>query len=80
MVAPASRAAEEACAPTPFGRFGDAQLRAHLIAGLVQYSSSVSAALDWLADRVVLFRYRDLVFVTFGLFAALGALVAERHR
>jgi len=33
----------------------------------------VSAALDWLADQVVLFRYGDLVFVTFGLFAALGA-------
>jgi phosphatidylglycerol:prolipoprotein diacylglycerol transferase len=33
----------------------------------------VSAALDWLADRVVLFRYGDLVFVTFGLFASLGA-------
>jgi phosphatidylglycerol:prolipoprotein diacylglycerol transferase len=35
----------------------------------------VSAALDWLADRVVLFRYGDLVFVTFGLFAALGAFL-----
>ena len=33
-----------------------------------------SAALDWLADRVVLFRAGDLVFVTFGLFAALGTL------
>jgi phosphatidylglycerol:prolipoprotein diacylglycerol transferase len=33
----------------------------------------VSTALDWLADQVVLFRYGDLVFVTFGLFAALGA-------
>jgi phosphatidylglycerol:prolipoprotein diacylglycerol transferase len=35
----------------------------------------VSAALDWLADQVVLFRYGDLVFVTFGLFAALGAFL-----
>ena len=33
-----------------------------------------SAALDWLANRVVLFRAGDLVFVTFGLFAALGTL------
>jgi phosphatidylglycerol:prolipoprotein diacylglycerol transferase len=31
--------------------------------------------LDRLADRVVLFRYRDWVFVTFGLFGALGALL-----
>jgi phosphatidylglycerol:prolipoprotein diacylglycerol transferase len=35
----------------------------------------VSAALDWLADQVVLFRHGDLVFVTFGLFAALGAFL-----
>jgi phosphatidylglycerol:prolipoprotein diacylglycerol transferase len=35
----------------------------------------VSAALDWLAQRVVLFRHGDLVFVTFGLFAALGAFL-----
>ena len=74
MVAPASRAAEEACAPTPFARpRSTRQLGAHLSSRLVRHSSSVSAALDWLADRVVLFRYGDLVFVTFGLFAALGA-------
>jgi phosphatidylglycerol:prolipoprotein diacylglycerol transferase len=36
---------------------------------------SLSAALDWLADRVVLFRHGDLVFVTFGFFAALGAFL-----
>lgn len=35
----------------------------------------LSAALDGLGRRVVLFRYGDLVFVTFGLFAALGAFV-----
>ena len=35
----------------------------------------VSAVLDWLADRVVLFRVGDIVFVSFGLFAALGTLV-----
>ena len=35
----------------------------------------MSAALDWLADQVVLFRHGDLVFVTFGLFAALGAFL-----
>jgi phosphatidylglycerol:prolipoprotein diacylglycerol transferase len=29
--------------------------------------------LDWLADRVLLFTVGDLVFVTFGLFAGLGA-------
>jgi phosphatidylglycerol:prolipoprotein diacylglycerol transferase len=35
----------------------------------------VSASLDWLAEQVVLFRHGDLVFVTFGLFAALGAFL-----
>jgi phosphatidylglycerol:prolipoprotein diacylglycerol transferase len=41
----------------------------------VRRGDSLSAALDWLADRVVLFRHGDLVFVTFGLFAALGAFM-----
>jgi phosphatidylglycerol:prolipoprotein diacylglycerol transferase len=34
----------------------------------------VSRQLDRLADKVILFRIGDLVFVTFGLFAALGAI------
>ncbi len=75
MVAPASRAAEEACAPTPFTRHLDGPLRAPLTPRLVRRSDSLNAALDWLADQVVLFRYGDLVFVTFGLFAALGAFL-----
>jgi phosphatidylglycerol:prolipoprotein diacylglycerol transferase len=54
-------------------RHGDTQLRAPVTARLVRRSGSVNAALDWLADRVVLFRYGELVFVTFGLFSALGA-------
>ena len=36
----------------------------------------LSLALDWLGERVVLFRFGSLVFVTFGLFAALGAFFA----
>jgi phosphatidylglycerol:prolipoprotein diacylglycerol transferase len=31
--------------------------------------------LDWLADRVVLFEVGDLLFVTFGLFASVGAFL-----
>lgn len=34
---------------------------------------ATSSALDWLGERVVLFRYGDWVFVSFGLFAAVGA-------
>jgi hypothetical protein len=37
---------------------------------------ALSRVLDRLADRVVLFRWGGLVFVSFGLFAALGALVS----
>jgi len=37
---------------------------------------SLNSALDRLACQVVLFRTRGLVFVTFGLFAAAGALVS----
>jgi len=47
-----------------------------LRARLGRRAESLSALLDWLAERVILFRVRDLVFVTFGLFAALGALAA----
>jgi phosphatidylglycerol:prolipoprotein diacylglycerol transferase len=34
---------------------------------------AAASALDWLGERVVLFRYRDWVFVSFGLFASIGA-------
>jgi phosphatidylglycerol:prolipoprotein diacylglycerol transferase len=37
-------------------------------------AETLSTLLDRLAERVILFRIGDLVFVTFGLFAALGAL------
>jgi hypothetical protein len=43
--------------------------------GLVRQLVALSAILDRLADRVVLFRYRDWVFVSFGLFGALGAVL-----
>jgi phosphatidylglycerol:prolipoprotein diacylglycerol transferase len=36
---------------------------------------ALSATLDRLADRVVLFRYGDWVFVSFGLYGALGAFL-----
>jgi phosphatidylglycerol:prolipoprotein diacylglycerol transferase len=38
------------------------------------HSVAVSQQLDRLGDRVILFRIGNLLFVTFGLFAALGAL------
>ncbi len=41
---------------------------------LAQRAVNVSRLLDWLATQVILFRAGNLVFVTFGLFAALGAL------
>ena len=40
------------------------------------WMSWISGALDSLADRVVLFRRGNAVFVTFGLFAGLGALLS----
>lgn len=43
---------------------------------LWRYARAASAALDVLAGHVVLFRWGELVFVTFGLFAGLGALLA----
>jgi phosphatidylglycerol:prolipoprotein diacylglycerol transferase len=39
-------------------------------------AEALSALLDWFAERVILFHLGDLVFVTFGLFAAVGALAA----
>ena len=38
-------------------------------------ASALTGLLDRLAGRVVLFRYRDWVFVSFGLFGGLGALL-----
>jgi len=73
VVAPAQRADQAAGSPSPFTRHDGKQLRKNLAAGLVQRSRLLNTALDWLADRVVLFRHGDLIFVTFGLFAALGA-------
>ena len=43
--------------------------------GLERHLVALSAILDRLADRVVLFRYRDWVFVSFGLFGAIGAVL-----
>jgi phosphatidylglycerol:prolipoprotein diacylglycerol transferase len=37
---------------------------------------AISSVLDRLADRVVLFRYREWLFVTFGLFGALGTVLS----
>ena len=34
---------------------------------------TATSALDWLGEQVVLFRYRDWVFVSFGLLAGVGA-------
>jgi phosphatidylglycerol:prolipoprotein diacylglycerol transferase len=75
VVAPASRADEEARTHIAFPPHGEKPLGADLADWLAGLSDSLSAALDWLADRVVLFRYRDLVFVSFGLFGALGAFL-----
>jgi len=73
VVAPAQRADRAAGSLSPFTRHDGKQLRKNLAAGLVQRSGLLNAALDWLADQVVLFRHGDLIFVTFGLFAAFGA-------
>jgi phosphatidylglycerol:prolipoprotein diacylglycerol transferase len=75
VAAPAPLAEEEAGVLIPFPARGDGQLRAQLAAILARRIDSVSAALDQLANRVVLFQHGDLVFVTFGLFAALGAFL-----
>jgi phosphatidylglycerol:prolipoprotein diacylglycerol transferase len=37
-----------------------------------RHLAAISSVLDQLADRVVLFQYREWLFVTFGLFGALG--------
>ena len=75
MVAPASRADGEARAHIAFPSHSEHPLEALLDARLTGFCDSVSAGLDWLAGRVVLFRHGDLVFVSFGFFGALGALL-----
>jgi prolipoprotein diacylglyceryltransferase len=50
------------CLARPLGKAGPGRIAA-----------AASSALDWLGERVVLFRYRDFVFVSFGLFASVGA-------
>jgi len=42
-------------------------------AGPDRIAGAASSVLDWLGERVVLFRCRDWVFVSFGLFASVGA-------
>jgi len=42
-------------------------------AGPVRIAAAASSALDRLGERVVLFRWRGWVFVSFGLFASVGA-------
>jgi len=44
-------------------------------AELARSEHPANRVLDWLADRVVFFHWGDFVFVTFGLFAALGMAV-----
>jgi phosphatidylglycerol:prolipoprotein diacylglycerol transferase len=75
VAAPAPLADQEAGVFTPFIPHRDRQPRAALAARPARRGDSLSATLDWLAERVVLFRHGDLVFVTFGLFAALGAFL-----
>jgi phosphatidylglycerol:prolipoprotein diacylglycerol transferase len=64
---PTTRRAPMAASPPP-------TIRRPVRSKLDRSAAIASAALDWLADQVVLFRAGDLVFVTFGLFAALGTL------
>ncbi len=41
-----------------------------------QRAGTLSTALNFLADQVILFRWGELVFVTFGLFASVGAFLS----
>jgi phosphatidylglycerol:prolipoprotein diacylglycerol transferase len=63
--------------PVPYGGPGAISLpgRRRLAEGLERHLVALSAILDRLADHVVLFRHGDWVFVSFGLFGALGALL-----
>jgi hypothetical protein len=51
----------------------ESSARASVATGSDRLASAVAAALDRLGERVVLFRYGDWVFVSFGLFAGVGA-------
>ena len=75
VAAPAPLADQEAGALAPFIPHCDRQPRVPLALTPARRGDSLSAALDWLANQVVLFRHGDLVFVNFGLFAALGAFL-----
>ncbi len=75
MAAPAPLAEQEAGVLIPFPPRDRRQLRALLAARLGRRCDLLSGALDKLAERVVLFQHGDLVFVTFGAFAALGAFL-----
>ena len=50
--------------------------RSAIATGDLWHLSTLSTVLDRLANQVVLFRLGNLVFVTFGLFVALGAVVS----
>jgi phosphatidylglycerol:prolipoprotein diacylglycerol transferase len=63
-------------APTVVGAPCDAAPAQGFEQELTRGLQALSRLLDRLADRVVLFRWGGLVFVSFGLFAALGALVS----
>jgi phosphatidylglycerol:prolipoprotein diacylglycerol transferase len=75
VAAPAPLADREAGALSPFIPHRVRQVGGPLAARLARRGDALSAALNWLADQVVLFRHGDLVFVTFGLFASLGAFL-----
>ena len=76
MAAPAPQVELEAAAAAPRTLALPERLHVRASARLTRRTNSVNALLDWLGDRVVLFRLGDLVFVTFGLFAALGAFLS----
>ena len=54
--------------------------RSAIATGDLWHLSTLSTVLDRLANQVVLFRLGNLVFVTFGLFVALGAVSPLRER
>jgi phosphatidylglycerol:prolipoprotein diacylglycerol transferase len=62
--------------PTVVGAPSDSALAQGFGQEFARGLDALSRVLDRLADRVVLFRWGGLVFVSFGLFAALGALVS----
>lgn len=75
MAAPAPRADLEAAAADPRSLALPRRLHVRTTARLVRRTHAMNALLDWLAERVVLFEVGNLVFVTFGLFASVGAFL-----